>query len=130
MTLAPPPREASIGGEGQPDGVGPVQDGVKSEAGCFGDPVQAYGVDKGIEGAGLVPVEVGRRRVVRRFRGRLQIGDLGRGGLGSRGGNGIAWIFTCGLVPLFAEPLSGVDVRFDGRGRGLRPGSGEAAVWN
>jgi hypothetical protein len=28
MTLAAPPREASVWGEGQPDGVGSVQDGV------------------------------------------------------------------------------------------------------
>ena len=116
MTSAPPPREASIGREGQPNGVGPVQDGVKGEAGCGGNAVQGFGLDKGIERAGLVPVEVGRRRVVSRFRGwlgfrfrgRLRVGDLRRGGLGFRGYDGIAWIFTC--VLLFAEPLRGVDV--------------------
>jgi hypothetical protein len=56
-----PPREASIWGEGQPDGVGSVQDGVKGDAGCGGNAVQGFGLDKGIEGSGLVPVEVGRR---------------------------------------------------------------------
>jgi hypothetical protein len=54
--------------------------------------------------------------------------DLRRGGLGFRGGNGIARLYTCGLVLLFAEPLSGVDICFDGRGRGLRRGLGKAAV--
>jgi len=35
-----------------------------------------------------------------------------------RGDNGIAWLFPCGLVLLFVEPRSGVDVCVDGRGRG------------
>ena len=138
MTSAPPAREASIWGEGQPDGVGSVQDGVKGEAGCVGNAVQGFGLDKGIERAGLVPAEVGKRQVVSRFRGRLgwrlrcmlRVGDLRRGGLGFLGGNGIAWVFNSGLVLLFAEPLSGVDIRLDGRGHGLRGGWGRAAVWN
>jgi hypothetical protein len=129
MTSAPPPRESSIWGEGHPDGVGSVQDGVKGEAGCGGNAVQGFGLDKGIERAGLVPVEVRERRVVSRFRGWL-IGDLRCGGLGFLGGNGIAWVFNSGLVLLFAEPLSGVDICFDGRGRGWRRGWGKAAVWN
>ena len=60
--------------------------------------------------------------------------DLGRGGLGFGGGNGIAWVIawfrTLGLVLLFAAPLSGVDLCVGGRGRGLRPGWGGAAVGN
>jgi hypothetical protein len=124
----------SVWGEGQPNGVGSVQDGVKGEAGCGGNAVQGFGLDKGIERAGLVSIGVGRRRVVSRFRGRLgyrlRIGDLRRGGLGFRGGNGIAWVFTCGFVLVFAEPLRFVDIWVDGRGRGLRRGWGKAAVWN
>jgi hypothetical protein len=34
------------------------------------------------------------------------------------------------LVLLFATPLRGVDIWFDGRGRGLGPGWGVAAVWD
>ena len=71
--------------------------------------------DEGVGKAGLVAIKVpvkvpfgGRRgRVGSRIGSRLQVGDLGRVGLGFRGGNGIAWLFTCGLVLLFAEPLSG-----------------------
>ncbi len=55
-------------------------------------------------------------------------GRLGRGGLGFGRFNGIAWLFPCGLVLLFAEPLSLVDVCFDGLGHRLRRGWGEAAV--
>jgi hypothetical protein len=67
MTSAAPREASSIWGEGQPDGVGSVQNGVKGDAGCGGNAVQDFGLDKGIERAGLVPVEVGRRRVVNRF---------------------------------------------------------------
>ena len=61
-------------------------------------------------------------------RRRLRVGDLGRGGLGFGGGNGIAWLLSRGLVLLSAEPLRGVDLCLDWRGRGLRPGWGGAAV--
>ena len=56
----------------------------------------------------------------------------GRGArrVGLCGGNGIAWLVTRGFVLLFAEPIRAVDVWFDGRGRGVRRGSGKAAVWN
>ena len=50
MTSAAPPREASIWGEGQPDGVDSVQDGVKGEAGCGGNAVRASGLIKGLRG--------------------------------------------------------------------------------
>jgi hypothetical protein len=65
-----------------------------------------------------VPVK-GRRR--------LRVGGLGRGGLGFRGGNGIAWLFDRGLR-LLAEPLRAVYLWLDGRGRGLRPGWRKATV--
>jgi hypothetical protein len=54
MTSAPPPREASTWGEGQPDGVDPVQEGVKGHPGCGGNAVQGLGLDKGIKRAGWV----------------------------------------------------------------------------
>jgi hypothetical protein len=102
-------------------------------AGRVGNPVRASGVDEGIDRAGLVP-KVGKRRFVGRFGGWLGswLGDVdvGRGGSGFCGGDEIRWLLTYGLVLLFAAPLRGVDIWFDGRGRGLRPGSGEAAVWN
>jgi hypothetical protein len=96
VTSAPPPGKASIWGEGQPDGVSSVQDGVKDKVGCGGNAVQSFGLDKGIERAGLVPVQVGRRRVVNgfwgrlgcRLRWRLRVGDLRRGGYHIRDGNG------------------------------------------
>jgi hypothetical protein len=115
MTSAPPPGEASLWGEGQPEGVGSVQDGVIGHAGCRRNTVQGFGLDKGIERAGLVPVEAGKRRVVSRFRGRLgcrlRIGDLRGGGWRFRGGKGIAWLLTRGLALPFAEPLSGGRLR-------------------
>ena len=81
-----------------------------------GNPVQRLR-DEGVGKAGLVAVKV----LVKWPRGRvgpalgagsgsgtrLRAG-LGRGGLGF--GGGIAWLFTCGLVLLFAKPLSGVDI--------------------
>ena len=60
-------------------------------------------------------------------RRRLRVGGLGRGGLGFRGGNGIAWLLGRGLR-LLAAPLSAVDLCLDGRGRGLRPGWRKATV--
>ena len=98
-----------------------------------GNPVQRWR-DEGVGKAGLVAIKVpiivsvrGRRGCVvhqlwGRIGSRLRVGDLGRGGLGFRGVNGIAWLFTCGLVLPSAEPLRDVDIWFDGRGRGLRPG--------
>src|SRR6267154_265239 len=85
--------------------------------------------DEGVGKAGLVAVKVpfGRRVGIRledRIGSRLRLGDLGLGGLGFRGGNGIAWLFTCGLLLPFTEPLSFVDLCLDGRGRGLDPGWG------
>jgi hypothetical protein len=47
--------------------------------------------------------------------------------LGFRGGDEIRWLLTYGLVLLFATPLRGVDIWFDGRGRRLRHGWGKAA---
>src|ERR1700677_4703415 len=78
--------------------------------------------DEGVGKAGLVAIKV---PIIVSVRGRR-----GRGGLGFRGSNGIDWLFTCGLVLLFAEPVRFVDLCVDGRGRGLGPGGGEAAVWN
>jgi hypothetical protein len=139
LTSAARPREAFIWGEGQPEGVGVVENGVEDEIGCAGNPVQLWGIDEGIDRAGLVPVKLGKRLVVGllggrlggRIGSRLWLGDLGRGGLGLRGGgNGIAWVFNPGLVLLFAEPLSGGDICLDGRGHGLRRGWGKAAIWN
>ena len=101
-----------------------VQNGIEDVAGCVGNPVRASGVDEGIDKAG-------RRRVVSRFGGRLgsklRLWDLGRVGLDFGGGNSIVWLFTCGLVLVFAEPLSFVDLCLDGRDRGLQLGWGEAA---
>src|SRR5882757_7880068 len=132
MSSALPPKEQSIWGEGQADGVDWVQDGVKGEADCGGNAVLGFGLDKGVEMAGWFRGEVGKRRAYSRFRGwldcrfrcRLRVGDLRRGGLGFRGGNGIAWLLTRGFVLLFAEPIG--DVWFDGLGREW----GKAAVWN
>src|SRR5882757_231103 len=130
LTSAARPREAFIWGEGQPEGVGVVENGVEDEIGCAGNPVQLWGIDEGIDRAGFVPVKLGRRLVVGRLGSRLWLGDLGRGGLGLRGGgNEIAWVFNSGLV-LFAAPLSGGAICLDGRGHGLRRGWGKAAVWN
>jgi hypothetical protein len=132
LTSAAPPGEASIWGKGPPEGGGFVQNGLEGEVGCVGNPVQLFGVDEGIGKGGLVPVEVERRGVASwfggRFGGRIRLGDVGRGGSGFCGDNGIRWLLTYRLVLLFAAPFGFVDVWFDGRGRGLRPGWGKAAV--
>src|ERR1700754_3517323 len=60
----------------------------------------------------------------------LRIADLRRGGLGFRGGDGIAWVFHPGWGVLFSEPLSVAGICLDGRGPGLRRGWGKTAVWN
>jgi hypothetical protein len=118
-----------------------VQNSIEAAVCREGNPVQRLR-DEGVGKAGLVAVQVPvkvpfrerRGRVGSRLGGRigsrLRVGDLGRGGLGFRGGNGIAWLFTCGLMLLLAAPLRAVDLCVDGRGRGLRLGWGEAAVWN
>jgi len=88
--LAPAPRESSIGQEGQADGVDSVQDGVKGDAGCGGNAVLGFGLDKGVERVGWFGIEIGEPRTVRRIRGRLgyrlwihlRIRDLRRGGVG------------------------------------------------
>jgi hypothetical protein len=46
-------------------------------------------------------------------RSRLRVGGLGRGGLGFRAGNGVAWLFARGLR-LPAAPLRAVDLCLDG----------------
>jgi hypothetical protein len=55
-----------------------------------------------------------------RFRCRLRVGDLGRGGVGFRAGNGVPWLPSHRLLLLLAEPLRFVELCLDGRGRGLR----------
>jgi hypothetical protein len=71
---------------------------------------------EGVGRAGLVAVEVPIKILVRGRRGRVGLGF------------GIAWLFTSGLVLLFSEPRSGVNICGDGRGRGLGPGWGGATV--
>src|ERR1700686_181084 len=107
------------------------------EAAVFreGNPVQRLR-DDWVGMAGLVAVRVpvkiqvgGRRgRVGSLLEGRIgsrlrvvdptaRRGRLGCGGLGFVGADdGIAWLFTCGLALLLAEPLSFVDIWVDGRG--------------
>ena len=86
--------------------------GREGWAGCGQSPDQSSG-QSSVQGEGARPWPDWEQA-----RGR----DLGRGGLGFRSGKGIARLLTRGLVLLFAAPLRGVDVCFDGRGRGIPRG--------
>ena len=105
--------------------------GVGSKIIGHGDTRRQRGSGRGVQGGAK---EAGLARVRGRVGGRTgnggrAIGPTG-GGFGIGGGYGIAWLLRRGLVLLFAEPLRLVDLCLDGRGRGLRPGWGEAAVRN
>ena len=67
--------------EGQPEREVCVQNGVEGDAGCVGNAGQLWGVDQGIEGAGLGVVKMGKRCVLRQFGGWSGVGNLVFSGL-------------------------------------------------